>query len=159
MDFPGTVCVQGGQCVLPHCTDAVKDADESDLNCGGSSCLPCTDGKDCGGFKDCYSKVCGLADAGADAMTCLAPTCSDHVQNGFETDVDCGGGMMSGCNPCGNGYKCTVPGDCASGVCLPGLPGMSNTCAAPTCTDGVQNGMETGIDCGGPMCTPCADGG
>ncbi len=25
----------------------------------------------------------------------------------------------------------------------------------PTCTDGIQNGNETGIDCGGPDCVPC----
>ncbi|TCK67503.1 putative secreted protein (Por secretion system target) [Winogradskyella wandonensis] len=25
----------------------------------------------------------------------------------------------------------------------------------PTCTDGVQNGLETGVDCGGPDCGPC----
>jgi len=27
--------------------------------------------------------------------------------------------------------------------------------AAPTCTDGIQNGQETGVDCGGPTCPPC----
>jgi len=26
----------------------------------------------------------------------------------------------------------------------------------PTCTDGIRNGKETGIDCGGPDCPPCA---
>jgi len=26
---------------------------------------------------------------------------------------------------------------------------------APTCTDGIRNGLETGIDCGGPNCTLC----
>ncbi|TAE48212.1 MAG: T9SS C-terminal target domain-containing protein [Bacteroidetes bacterium] len=26
---------------------------------------------------------------------------------------------------------------------------------APTCTDGVQNGQETGVDCGGPSCPAC----
>lgn len=26
---------------------------------------------------------------------------------------------------------------------------------APTCTDGIQNGGETGVDCGGPSCAPC----
>lgn len=32
-------------------------------------------------------------------------------------------------------------------------------CAAcPSCTDGVQNGEETGIDCGGPDCDPCYTG-
>ncbi len=29
------------------------------------------------------------------------------------------------------------------------------SCAAPTCDDGVQNGTEEGIDCGGNSCTPC----
>jgi hypothetical protein len=39
------------------------------------------------------------------------------------------------------------------------------TCAAPppppppTCTDGIKNGSETDVDCGGPSCSPCADGG
>lgn len=34
----------------------------------------------------------------------------------------------------------------------------SNKCdelVPPTCTDGVQNGDETGVDCGGPTCEPC----
>ncbi len=51
------------------------------------------------------------------------PTCSDGVQNGNETGVDCGG---------------------------PDCP------ACPTCSDGVQNGNETGIDCGGPDCPACS---
>lgn len=29
------------------------------------------------------------------------------------------------------------------------------SCAAPTCDDGIMNGDETGIDCGGTDCTPC----
>ena len=28
--------------------------------------------------------------------------------------------------------------------------------AAPTCDDGIQNGDETGIDCGGSFCAPCS---
>ena len=27
--------------------------------------------------------------------------------------------------------------------------------SAPTCTDRIQNGQETGVDCGGPDCQPC----
>ena len=37
---------------------------------------------------------------------------------------------------------------------------LSDKCgavAAPTCTDGIQNGTETGVDCGG-SCTPCQTG-
>jgi hypothetical protein len=29
---------------------------------------------------------------------------------------------------------------------------------APSCTDRVKNGSETGVDCGGPTCPRCADG-
>ena len=29
----------------------------------------------------------------------------------------------------------------------------------PTCTDGIMNGNETGVDCGGPDCDPCGGGG
>ncbi|TWO31848.1 T9SS type A sorting domain-containing protein, partial [Seonamhaeicola sediminis] len=41
--------------------------------------------------------------------------------------------------------------------------GQSNTAntttlAAPTCTDGIQNGDETGVDCGGSVCTACPPG-
>ena len=39
---------------------------------------------------------------------------------------------------------------------------LSDKCGAtgttPTCTDGVQNGDETGVDCGGSSCTPCSTG-
>ena len=48
-------------------------------------------------------------------------TCTDGIQNGDETGVDCGG---SSCAPCA------------------------------TCDDGIQNGDETGVDCGG-SCAPC----
>ena len=40
----------------------------------------------------------------------------------------------------------------------------SNGCGTPngggaTCTDGIMNGSETGVDCGGPDCAPCNTGG
>jgi len=41
------------------------------------------------------------------------------------------------------------------------ISGASNilnitTLALPTCSDGIQNGDETGIDCGGSSCSPCS---
>jgi len=56
------------------------------------------------------------------------PTCTDGIQNGNETGIDCGGD----CKPC---------------------------TANPTCNDGIQNGNETGIDCGGSECEPCSNNG
>jgi hypothetical protein len=56
------------------------------------------------------------------------PTCTDGVQNGNETGIDCGGA----CPPCP---------------------------VTPTCTDDVRNGTETDVDCGGGACPACAEGG
>ncbi len=41
------------------------------------------------------------------------------------------------------GRGCETGADCLSSVC------WSGTCEAPTCTDGVKNGDEAGVDCGG----------
>ena len=81
---------------------------------------------------------------------CNAPGCGDGVQNGMETDLDCGGGDCIGC---ADGLDCVVDRDCLSGVC------MGGTCQVPNCTDGVFNGDETDVDCGGPTtCPRCATG-
>lgn len=69
------------------------------------------------------------------------------MQNGDETDVDCGGV----CPPCPDGSGCLDPSDCESSVCGAML------CQAPACDDGVRNGDETDVDCGG-ACAPCPDG-
>jgi hypothetical protein len=77
------------------------------------------------------------------------PTCSDGVQNGDESDVDCGG---MDCAVCTAGDTCRTDTDCQSDVCTGG------TCDAPTCFDGAQNGQETDVDCGGPDCGSCPSG-
>src|SRR6185312_5053600 len=85
----GDVCDGNGNCSASHCTDGVKDSDESDVDCGGSCSTKCADFQKCNSGTDCTNKVCSGADGGEG--TCAAPTCGDHVQNGNETDVDCGG--------------------------------------------------------------------
>ena len=126
----------------PTCTDAVKNGDETDVDCGGSTCAPCAAAKKCAGAADCQSGVCA-------AGVCAAPSCTDAVKNGDETDVDCGG---STCTPCAAGKACKGPSDCGSAVCSAGL------CVAASCTDAVKNGDESDIDCGGSTCAPCAVG-
>jgi hypothetical protein len=46
-----------------------------------------------------------------------APSCTDHVKNGGETDVDCGGGS---CPPCADGKHCSGSGDCTTKQCAGG---------------------------------------
>ena len=79
----------------------------------------------------------------------MAPSCTDTVKNGSETDVDCGGGV---CPKCANSKGCSKQTDCQGGVCTGG------TCAAPSCSDGVKNGAESDIDCGGATCPKCKNG-
>ncbi len=51
------------------------------------------------------------ADA-SDAADATGPTCSDGVQNGDESDMDCGGS----CPKCTNGQTCGALADCASAI-------------------------------------------
>jgi len=47
----------------------------------------------------------------------VMPTCDDGVQNGNETDVDCGGDT---CGQCAQGQGCAAPGDCTTDFCADG---------------------------------------
>ena len=104
--------------------------------------------KPCAKAADCLSGVCNLA-----TKLCVAASCTDGTKNASETDVDCGGD----CAKCDTAKACKVGKDCASGVCKDAGKGLH--CQAPTNTDGVQNGSETGIDCGGGAANAkCPDG-
>lgn len=83
---------------------------------------------------------------------CAQATCKDGVENGTETDIDCG----SDCAKCDLLKKCKLASDCGSSVCRDTGAGLQ--CQAPTNTDGAKNGNETGIDCGGAGNPTCADG-
>jgi hypothetical protein len=94
------------------------------------------------------------------------PTCADCVQNGSETDVDCGG---DACGPCPLGATCLNDADCESGGCPAGVcaappppcnggQGGAGGQENPTCADCVKNGPETDVDCGGDSCPPCLRG-
>ncbi|MCB0598447.1 MAG: T9SS type A sorting domain-containing protein [Lewinellaceae bacterium] len=74
------------------------------------------------------------------------PTCTDGIQNGSETGVDCGG-TCPPCPTCNDGIQ---NGDETGVDC-----GGSSCPACPTCTDGIQNGDESGVDCGGSCPNPC----
>jgi hypothetical protein len=74
---------------------------------------------------------------------CRAPTNSDGVKNGTETDVDCGGGAPTNARRCTPGEGCAAVEDCGGVLCSGGK------CQPPTNSDGIKNGTETDVDCGG----------
>lgn len=126
----------------PSCTDDVKNGTETDINCGGSNCPPCSAGRSCRINMDCMSGDCNNE-------RCVSLSCSDGKKEGTETDIDCGG---SECPKCSLGKQCSSWGDCLSGFCASGV------CTASSCNDGATNGSETDVDCGGADCDPCASG-
>lgn len=124
-----------------------QDSRDADSDDGTTSTPGSTDGDGTGGDSTEGDATDGTGSTGS---TDDPPTCADAIQNGEETDVDCGGGT---CDPCEDGQVCLGGDDCASGEC-----NDRGVCVAPTCRDGSSNGDETGLDCGGPDCGPCDDG-
>lgn len=147
-DCASSVCM-AGICQVPACDDGVKNGDETDEDCGGGTCPKCADLKHCSTAGDCLSGVCI-------GTICRTPTCSDGVKNGDETDMDCGGSCSAIGLKCTDYKMCIVNNDCYSGVCT--IIGGVYKCAPATCDDGVKNGTETDLDCGGLACSGCADG-
>jgi hypothetical protein len=145
-DLPSCVGVwcPGGSCAAAQCSDGRLGPGEADIDCGGP-CLGCAPGAACRVDVDC-------AQGGCVAGLCSNPSCADAVQNGDESGVDCGGN----CPACSQSDACQSGSECPSGVCGAGADGGSR-CAEPTCADGVSNGDELSVDCGG-ACGPCALG-
>ncbi len=113
----------------------------------GGTTLPPAPTPACTKPADCPSGVCNVARG-----ECDPASCTDGVKNGQETDIDCGGG----CKPCDSDKACKAGGDCTSGVCAD--KGTGQKCQPPSNTDGVKNGTETGVDCGGTGNAKCPTG-
>jgi hypothetical protein len=129
---------------LATCFDAMQNANETDVDCGGGACMACGVGQRCLAHADCAGRVC------ASGVCANTPTCSDQMRNGDESDADCGGSV---CSRCGVGRTCGSAADCFSGTCTAGR------CAAMAgCTDSLQNGDESDVDCGGSLCARCQGG-
>jgi len=142
---------------VASCSDGIKNQNETEVDCGGPKCWNCT--------------------------------CSDGEKNQGETGVDCGGTKCGACNgglspwsnwgmcskTCGGGQKtksrtCTNPapsngGKLCSGSLTENAACNAQTCevVAATCSDGIKNQAETGLDCGGTcgaciVAATCSDG-
>jgi hypothetical protein len=133
-------CVNAA-CQVSSCNLGFADCDHNPQN-GCETLL--TTSTDCGGCGVACARPHGTA-------SCATGTCTLAQCNpGY---FDCDGNPANGCEamPCANASHCASGAGCTSGVCTSGF------CAAPVCNDGVKNGAETGVDCGG-SCAPCGVG-
>jgi hypothetical protein len=92
-------------------------------------------------------------DVGDDGKECTTDGCS----NGAATNVAAAAGTACSqnggkhCSASADCVECITGADCASGVC----DAPTSKCLAAGCKDGVKNGTETDVDCGGGACDAC----
>lgn len=121
----GTACTQNGGQVCNGdgaCVECFSNAEcTTPQTCGGGGTVGL-----CGCTPIACSEV-GLTCGFAAQDGCGNPLpCDNDVQDGAETDVDCGGAVGSCATRCAQGLMCLVDTDCASGIC-----DATNQCQAP----------------------------
>ncbi|MFT5997587.1 MAG: hypothetical protein ACI81P_000032 [Neolewinella sp.] len=160
-----------GTAAAPTCTDGLQNGNETGVDCGGS-CTPCSSGctdnevsftlvTDNYGSETTWTVVGSggtVASGGPYANNttitetfCLPDGCYDFTINDSYGDGIC-------CQYGNGSYNLSGSGVSVSGGQFTSVE-TTNFCVgggpAPTCNDGIQNGDETGIDCGGSNCSPC----
>jgi len=122
-------------CLSPSAADGAKNGTETDVDCGGADTgTPrCATGKACGAGTDCESVICDAAGK------CQAPSATDAVKNGDESDVDCGG-TTTGAPRCAVARGCKVHADCASDGC-----GYDGKCVVRRSCTGHMGGDTCGV--------------
>jgi hypothetical protein len=99
-----------------------------------------------------------LALAAGCAPGCTTGSDADATPGGDEAGADGGADatLPPTCGPlttlCKDGDACGVAADCASKICFGGK------CQTPAPADGIKNGDETDVDCGGSKSPACVDG-
>lgn len=126
----------------PSCNNQRKDGDETDLDCGGPECAPCSDDQACVLGRDCTSGVCG------DNLQCASARCGDGVVNGDDVCDDNGESAEcdTDCTPreCGDGTVNTTAGEeCDNGPENRDEPNQCRTnCKLPACGDNIIDNGE-----------------
>ena len=158
----------------PTCSDGIQNGSETGVDCGGPDCAPCPPCTDvtvtinldnypeetswtitnAGGSVVASGGTYGSQPDGSTVVItpCLADGCYDFTINDSYGDGIC-------CAYGSGSYSVTVGGTVVASGGSFGSSETTNFCVggspAPTCSDGIQNGSETGVDCGGPDCAPC----
>ena len=134
----------------PSCSNGVKDGDETDVDCGGACRVP----------TDCKMVNIPVVECARSAVPRIASTpfarrsrvcdpCEgmpDHAR--FKKILVCD---ETSVKRCAHGSRCAVNEDCLKGHAC-----YMSTCYS--CSNGIKDGSETGVDCGGGCAARCSDG-
>ena len=154
-------CPQGTTCSNGICVSTCSiDADcPSGMICQNGICVPDCPDADADGYTtcdgDCDDTNASFNPGAMDDCNGNDNNCDGIIANSVDQDAD---GFTSCAGDCDDTNAQVWPG--ATEIC----DGLDNDCdglldedgiCPPSCTDGIQNGQETGVDCGGPDCPPC----
>jgi hypothetical protein len=137
------VCAFGNVCATPECTDTIVNGDETDVDCGGTTCPGCADGLMCIVGGDCASGNC---DNGTCAPCVLDADCAAVV------DTWCDAGV---CSPLKiDGDACAGDNECLNGNC----PADDGVCCDTACGSLCESCLA--VDTGGAdgTCAPVSAG-
>lgn len=145
----GEACVDGA-CQQPEACTSLDEVSACPLQlCPGPNC-PDNSSASCSDDVQNGDET-GIDCGGScpDSCAAAAPTCQDQQRNQDESAVDCGGSCA---NKCAQGQACREDADCSSPLlCSP----TTRVCTEISCADGQQNGNEILVDCGGGTCPGC----
>jgi hypothetical protein len=128
------------------CTDGIKNGKETDVDCGGPNCGACL-GQPCDTSKPAALQCGGGTSCATPENICCSTPCTAKCEacsmaKTGQPDGTCAT-IQYGQDPDG---ECTALGGCGA---------TAGRCA---CEDGVKNGKETDVDCGGGVCGGCEGG-
>jgi len=124
------------------CSDGVKNGKEEDVDCGGPDCAACL-GRPCHAQLGCaQGSLCALPENVCCATVCGQKCEACSMARTGQPDGTCAP-VLVGEDPDG---ECAMLGGCGA------APGKCR------CQDGVKNGDETDVDCGGAACAGCGGG-
>jgi hypothetical protein len=111
----------------------------------------------------CHARVCDgqgdittfidLQNRPAAMGTCSTPSCDSEgnaVSKPSAAGTACDAPEARSCDGAGSCVACLTDTDCAAGVC------RLHECQPSTCSNGLKDGTETDVDCGG-TCPPCRE--
>lgn len=164
-DSPSCVeCLKDNDCVVNHTATPICDLEQQ-------KCVSCIDGEQNG-------KETGIDCGGPDCGACLGQACDPmDVEKGCgnlngskmfcvgQDGICCESACVGKCESCLAAKTGKADGTCApvpfsqdpDGECA-GLGGCGETMGLCACQDGVKNGTETDVDCGGGACSACGGG-
>ena len=152
----GVVCDGAGKCVEMHCTDGVADADEIDVDCGGT-CMPCKLNQACTKNEECLSGHFGIASgaggAGGSAMklgTCKP--CADDSDCNSDKYCDTSQSPRVCVKKKAQGEACDLDKKCATGNCIDGF------CCDSKCAGGCDTCSKAAGASADGTCTVLAKG-